>query len=386
VDHQSMAEVREGAAHSSALPDQVPTPSLLGFATQGSGEGEEARLRELTRDLPIQLIRFDRSARFSTFLRVFKAIRENRPRMVIMEGSGVAGGFALLLGRLLFRVPYVVSSGDAIAPFLASRVPLLKPAFLAYERLLYRFAAGFIGWTPYLVGRALSFGAPRAMTAQGWSSFTLAPDERVRARARLRNKLGIPSDALVIGIVGALVWNARVRYCYGYELVNALKLVKRRDVVALIVGDGDGKAELAAAAGAMIGSRLVLAGRAARQEVPEYLAAMDIVSLPQSVDQVGSFRYTTKISEYLAAGLPIVTGQIPLAYDLDQGWLWRLPGSSPWARTYIESLARLIDQLAPAEIAAKTSAIPRDCGEFDRERQVARATAFITDLLRDQRE
>ena len=307
----------EGVTRPGAISDQAAPLSLLGFATQGSGEGDEARLRELTRNLPIQLIHFDRSARISTFRRVFDAIREHRPRLVIMEGSGIAGGFALLLGRLLFRVPYVVSSGDAIAPFLTSRIPLLKPAFLIYEHMLCRFAAGFIGWTPYLVGRALSFGAPRAMTAQGWSSFMLAPDARLQARARVRNKLGIPPDALVIGIVGALVWNARVGYCYGYELLNALKLVQRRDAVALIIGDGDGRPRLTAAAGAMLGSRLVLAGRIAREEVPEYLAAMDIASLPQSVDQVGSFRYTTKVSEYLAAGLPIVTGQIPLAYDLD---------------------------------------------------------------------
>ena len=43
----------------------------------------------------------------------------------------------------------------------------------------------------------------------------------------------------------------------------------------------------------------------------EFLAAFDLASLPQSVDRVGSFRYSTKLSEYLAAGLPIVTSQIP---------------------------------------------------------------------------
>jgi hypothetical protein len=31
--------------------------------------------------------------------------------------------------------------------------------------------------------------------------------------------------------------------------------------------------------------------------------------------------YTTKFSEYLTAGLPVVTGQIPLVYDLDAGLL-----------------------------------------------------------------
>jgi hypothetical protein len=49
-----------------------------------------------------------------------------------------------------------------------------------------------------------------------------------------------------------------------------------------------------------------------------------------SVDQVGSFRYTTKLSKYLAFGLPVITGQIPLAYDLDDGWIWRLAGDAPW--------------------------------------------------------
>ena len=77
-----------------AISDQAAPPSLLGFATQGSGEGDEARLRELTRNLPIQLIHFDRSARISTFRRVLNAIREHRPRLVIMEGSGIAGGFS----------------------------------------------------------------------------------------------------------------------------------------------------------------------------------------------------------------------------------------------------------------------------------------------------
>ena len=45
--------------------------------------------------------------------------------------------------------------------------------FAMYERMLCRFSAGFIGWTSYLVGRAISFGAPRGMTAAsgpGWTT------------------------------------------------------------------------------------------------------------------------------------------------------------------------------------------------------------------------
>lgn len=362
-----------------------PSAELLIFATQGAGGNDEDRLRVLTRNFPVQSIPFDPRAKSSMFLRILKKVRADRPSMVLMEGTGIAGGIAVLLGRLLFSVPYVVSSGDAVAPFLGCRMPWLKPAFIVYEHLLYRWSSGFIGWTPYLVGRALSFGAPHAMTAAGWASVTTGPEERALARARLRKHLGIPDQALVIGIAGSLAWNQRVHYCYGHELVRALQLAKRADAFALIVGDGDGKARLAAEAGAMLNRRILLVGRVPRQEIPNYLATMDIASLPQSTDQVGSFRYTAKISEYLAAGLPVISGQIPLAYDLDQGWLWRLPGSSPWSHDYVESLAVLIDQLSPAEIVTKKRAIPSANIEFDRELQVARTTAFLADLLANRR-
>jgi glycosyltransferase involved in cell wall biosynthesis len=356
---------------------------LLGLATQGSGRDDEARLRELTRDLQVDFLEFDRDAKFASFIRVLRAARRNRPPLTIMEGSGIAGGAALMLSRLLFRVPYVFSSGDAISPYLSARMPLLRPLFALYERSLYRFSSGFIGWTPYLTGRALSFGAPRAMTAAGWAPFKLSPEERGFLRNQTRRRFGIPSDSLVVGIVGSLLWNHRIRYCYGYELVQALLRVRRDDVVALIVGGGPGKAHLREAAGDELGRRVILTGQVPRNEVPAFLAAMDIGSLPQSLDSVGSFRYTTKISEYIAAGLPIVTGELPCAYDLDQGWIWRVPGDSPWAPVYIEALARLLDTITPTEIARKQSSMSRNPIEFDREAQIARTAGFIADVLAD---
>src|SRR5262249_16379058 len=97
---------------------------------------------------------------------------------------------------------------------------------------------------------------------------------------------------------------------------------------------------------------------------------------------VGSFRYTTKLSEYLAAGLPVVTSQVPLAYDLGDEWLWRLPGGAPWDTTYVQALAGLMDGLDRNELVAKQAAGPRKPAEFDRSRQVSRVTSFLLDVLR----
>ena len=108
---------------------------------------------------------------------------------------------------------------------------------------------------------------------------------------------------------------------------------------------------------------------------------MDVGSLPQSLDQVGSFRYTTKVSEYRSARLPFVTGQIPMAYDLVDEWTWRLPGATPWSKTYVDALVRLMDSIDADEIAARRARIPTSLGLFDRASQQRRVTSFVDDVL-----
>src|SRR5439155_14049239 len=107
---------------------------------------------------------------------------------------------------------------------------------------------------PYLVGRALSFGAPRAMTAPGWAAFDASPEMLAAARTRMRGELGIVPDALVFGIVGSLAWSKRAKYCYGLELVRAMRQVERANIVALIVGGGSGLEKLKEFAGGDIGT------------------------------------------------------------------------------------------------------------------------------------
>jgi glycosyltransferase involved in cell wall biosynthesis len=370
-----------------ALEDRatsVDTPlssRVYAVSTLGSGSNEEARILALLSAFRPQIIPFDRKQKWQGFRRIFKTLWRERPSLVVLEGTGVAGGVALLLGRVLAGVPYVVSSGDAVGPWVARQVFWAGPLFQLYERVLCRFAAGFIGWTPYLTGRAMTFGTHRAITAPGYAPFTLSPEERVRRRAAVRRKLGIPDHAIVFGLAGSLAWARRVRYCYGLELVQAVRQTQRPDLRVLVVGDGTGRGELERAAGERLGQQVLLPGAVPQDRVMDYLAAMDVASLPQSCDGVGNFRFTTKISEYLASGLPVVMGRNPMAYDLDSGYIWRLPGLSPWDPAYVNALGRLMEALSPDELAKKKAAVPPSLVEFDRDRQVARVTAFIGDLL-----
>jgi glycosyltransferase involved in cell wall biosynthesis len=351
---------------------------ILCFATQGRGHIEDERIQGLLEPLAPTVYPFDRTSKLRSAVGLVRTVRAERPQLIVMEGTGTAGGLVLVAIDALLGIPFVVSSGDAVGPFLHLHSRLIGVLGGLYERLLCRRCAGYVGWTPYLVGRALTLGAPRAMTAQGWTRGH--PSEG--ARERIRAHLGISGDALVVGLVGSLHWNDRVGYVYGAELVRAVRRVRRRDVVVCVVGDGSGRERLREMAGEDLEHRVILPGRVAPEEVPDYLAAFDIGSLSQSVDGVGSFRYTTKLSEYLAAGLPILTGETPVAYDLDEGFMWRLPGRAPWSATYLDALSELLEGLSAQEIARRRDAISRlGPSPFDKLAQQRRMSEFVTDIL-----
>jgi glycosyltransferase involved in cell wall biosynthesis len=135
-------------------------------------------------------------------------------------------------------------------------------------------------------------------------------------------------------------------------------------------------------AGEDLGVRVLLPGRIPPEQVADYLAAFDLASLSQSVDGVGSFRYTTKLSEYLAAELPIISAETPVAYDLDGDCFWRLPGGAPWNPTYVDALAELLESLAREDVERRREAIrARRSDPFDKRLQQRRMTEFVQDLL-----
>ena len=182
---------------------RVTGRKIVCFATQGTGHHDETRIAELLADFGPTVLPFDRAAKPAAGKELLHELRRLQPDLVVMEGTGIAGGLAVIGARLRDGTPYVVSSGDAVGPYVATRHPRLGPAAYAYERLLFQLSAGCIAWSPYLAGRALTLGAPRAMTAASWAD---APSGSP-GREELRSRYGIPAEALVFGIVGSLVWN-----------------------------------------------------------------------------------------------------------------------------------------------------------------------------------
>lgn len=357
-------------------------PRVFWFSTKGSGSNDAIRIDTLLSGFETRKeIAFSKKGKVTGLLGIMKTLASEKPDLVVMEGTGIAGGVACLYGRLLCGVPYLVSSGDAVGPFMRAHNQIAGLFFEIYERVLCRLSAGFIGWTPYLCGRAMTFGCPRAVTAAGWPLGGDASSVNIlETKKRMRAKLGISQDDIVVGIVGALEWNPKKKYCYGWDLVECARRVKREDVKFVIIGGGSGLERLREMAGDLMGKRVFLPGPVPLEEVVPTMCAFDVASLPQSMDGVGMFRYTTKIAEYLAVRLPVITNQVPMAYDLGADWMWRLPGSAPWDEVFLNALVNVIEGLQRSDISEVQSRIPKDLPEFRMDDQIRRVTFFVNEL------
>ena len=110
---------------------------LLCFATQGAGSADEQRLSHLLKPLRPRFLAVDRRHKQRLPLDLLRAIERRRPDVIVVEGTGAAGGVGVMSARLLKKVPYIVSSGDAVEPYLRAFHRRVGLAAKVYEHSLY---------------------------------------------------------------------------------------------------------------------------------------------------------------------------------------------------------------------------------------------------------
>jgi glycosyltransferase involved in cell wall biosynthesis len=123
-----------------------------------------------------------------------------------------------------------------------------------------------------------------------------------------------PTDPLVIGMVGSVVWSPVRESCYGWELVEIVKQLQGsidRPVRGIMVGDGSGLPRLKARCQELgIEGLVEFAGRMPYAELPGWLHRMDICLSTQTNDVVGWVRTTGKLPLYLAAGRYVLASRV----------------------------------------------------------------------------
>ena len=360
---------------------------VLCINTGGAGTLDEIRSRQLAAFLPDAEPTFygvDKSARRKAMGEITRIIASKPWDLVYQEGTGIAAGLPVIAAARRRGQRYIISVGDPVRSFFrVTRGPFYAAPFGVYERQLYRSSVGVVGWTPYLVGRALTMGAPRAATIEGgvdsqvFHPFT--PDQRQSARDRF----GLPRDHLICGVVGSLTWVERQKYCYGLDLIETLKRVARTDVSLLIVGDGDGKARLEALVPPGLRDRVRFTGRLPATDVVAAMNAMDVGFITQTLDDLGSYRLTTKMPEYLACGLPVAMSPVPGYFDyVGTSAGWALPAFHPAREAFHAACAAWLQTLDRDEVREKAQQTrPIALARFSYDQIGRRFREFVQQLM-----
>jgi Glycosyl transferases group 1 len=335
---------------------------ILCINAGGAGNLHGLRMRCLTKELQADVVYHDAdrdTSRVSGMIAIWKLLNSQKWDLVYQESTGINVGIPLILAAILNRQKFIVSSGDPVGGFFhVTKGPLWGSIFGIYERLLYRSCTAFVGWTPYLAGAALNLGAKRAVTIEGAVDLAVFQPQSTQARVLTRQKYGIPQDHIVCGVVGSLQWSSRQKYSYGYELIETLKYLQREDLSVLIVGDGDARTRLEALIPDRLKHRVIFTGRLSQQEVVSVMNIMNIGFVTQTLDQLGSYRLTTKLPEYFACGLPVAMSPIPGFYDYCAPAGWPLPAHHPASQQFHVQCAQWLDSLTWAEISAKATKAP----------------------------
>lgn len=216
---------------------------------------------------------------------------------VYVIDPGRRGFPAVLAGRMLRR-PVVVELGDPQGELyrVQGRGPLASRIGSGIDRVVSRHADAVVvrgrGLADILDVRAPWIEVPDGVDLD---HFRPGRDGGVRAT------LGVPEDALVVGLTGSLHWSQKLRFGYGWDVVEALAHLRDQPVWALIVGAGAGLQHLGRRAAELgVEGRIVFPGEVPHHEVPCYLGAMDVCVSTQSNDAIGRGRTTAKLPEYLA--------------------------------------------------------------------------------------
>lgn len=209
-------------------------------------------------------------------------------------------GLAAMLCRMLLGVPYVLSLQEGVSEqWIKRRAFLLGPLYSG----IYKRAARVQAISTFLAEAGKRFGAPEPVEVvpNGVDTNLFRANSDFKARAR--EELGIPTEALT------LISTSRLAQKNAYDdSLRALALLP--GVYFIIAGAGELRSELEQLAESLgIVSRVRFLGYVPYEKLPYYLSAADIFVRPSRVEGLGS-----AFLDAMSCGLPVVAtraGGIP---------------------------------------------------------------------------
>jgi glycosyltransferase involved in cell wall biosynthesis len=307
--------------------------------------------------------------------RMLRGLRAVRPDVCYVLDVAAAGVTAAGVYKLLTGTPFVIDTGDAVVELgrVLGRGPAGMLATRALETFALRAAAG-------VVVRG-SFHAE--LLARRGARATVIPDG-----VAVDQFAGPPPPGdhpLTVGLVGSSVWVPARQTCYGWELVELIRILKDRlPVRGLMIGDGSGIDVLRKRCAEYgIADRVEFAGRVPYAELPGWLRRGDVWLSTQTDDVIGHVRTTGKLPLYLAAGRYVLASRVgEAARVLPPGMLVEFRGEHDpdYPAKLAERLAELVTAGTDFTHRPECVAIAREHFEYDK--LAPRVAGVLRDALR----
>ena len=175
--------------------------------------------------------------------------------------------------------------------------------------------------------------------------------------------------ALTVGFVGSSIWSEKLQMCYGWELVEMLRLLPAdAPVKGVIIGDGSGITRLKARCRDYhIEDRVLFLGRVPYEQLPKYLNMIDVCLSTQTNDVVGQVRTSGKLPLYLAAGRYVLASRVgEAAFVLNQEMLVSYEGvkDSQYPQRLAERVKAILSDPHKLELAASNIALAKEVFEY----------------------
>jgi glycosyltransferase involved in cell wall biosynthesis len=307
-----------------------------------------------------------------------RAIAAARPDVCYVLDLASSGVLAAGLYKHATGTPFILDTGDAVVEL--GRVLGRGPAAIAATKALESYALRMASAVVVRGSFHRELLACRQVSAEfipdGVDVDLFAPKEVPPPRQ--------PGSPMVIGLVGSVAWVPSRQTCYGWELVELIRLLQPwLPVRGVLIGDGSGVEVLRQRCRDYgIADLVEFAVGVPFAEIPDRLRAFDISLSTQTNDLIGNVRTTGKLPEYLAAGRFVLASRVgEAARILPAQMLVEFRGESD-----PDYPARLADRVARLLAAGTDFSFRPECvtlarEHFDYDRLAGRVVGVLSELL-----
>ena len=359
--------------------------TTVAFVVSGDRESAMAvRAREmasrLTADYEIHIVYRGRQKLLSVF-GIFMSITRLRPSVIYVFDISYTAVLSAALYKLIFRKRVVIETGDAITELVRStgsrgRLGLWLTQLL--ESIAFRLADRIVVRGSFHKEWLSKRGIDADVIQDGVDADRFAPQDA----GELRKHYGL-DGVLTVGMIGSSVWSEKLGMCYGWDLIEMLRLLKDRPVKGVMIGSGSGITRLKFLCREYgIEDKILFLGHVLYGELPRHLNLIDICLSTQTNNLVGQVRTTGKLPLYLAAGRYILASNVgEAAIILDKEMLVDYQGTKDqnYPLRLSQRVLSVLDHPEKLECVARNIALAKTRFDYailaDRMKQILRAMA-----------